>query len=112
MKVEELTAQDKNMEFKPLNIRKEVQDEVVEFFQFKEMGHLFEAGILMLLTFAEAAKNGCKMAYFEKEIDGKRAFYAFDFLSLIEYLKDPNRPEGSTHAVTIKENVEKNPQQN
>lgn len=99
MKVDELTAQDKDMDFKPLNIKKEVQDQVMEHWGFKDPGQMFEAGVLLLQTFTEAAKEGCKMAYFEKEVDGKKAYLIFNYLGLIEYIKDPNRPPGSTHEV-------------
>ena len=101
MKIDELTQNDKNMDFKVLNIKKEVQDEVMEHWKFNDVSQAMEAGILLLQTFATADKEGCKMAYFEKEVEGKRAFYAFNYLGLIEYLKDPNRPEGSTHDVKI-----------
>lgn len=102
MKADELTAQDKNLDFKPLNIKKEVQDEVMEFWKFENAGLMFETGVLLLQTFTQAAKNGCTSAYFEKIMeDGKRGLFAFDYLGLIEYLKDPNRPEGSTHDVQI-----------
>ena len=90
------------MDFKVLNIMKEVQDEVMEFFQFTSGGQMFESGVLILQTFAAAAKQGVTKMYFIKEQDGKKLAFTFDFLKLIEMVKDPNRPEGSIHGVTLK----------
>ncbi len=101
MKIDELTQNDKNMDFKILNIKKEVQDEIMEYWKFDNVGQAFEAGMLILQTFTSAAKQGCKVAYFEKEEDGERGYFAFNYIGLVEYLKDPNRPEGSTHAVQV-----------
>jgi hypothetical protein len=58
MKIDELTQNDKNMDFKVLNIKKEVQDEVMEHWKFNNVGQAMEAGILILQTFATAAKQG------------------------------------------------------
>lgn len=102
MTLDELKQNDKNMDFTVLNIKKEVQDEVMTHWKFNNVGQAMEAGILLLQTFAFADKEGCSMAYFEKEIDGKKAYFTFDYRGLIEYLKDPSRSDGSTHSVSIK----------
>ncbi len=107
MNINELTQNDKNMDFKVLNIQKEVQDEVMSFWGFENPGQMFEAGVLLLQTFAAAAQQGCRKAYFEKEVDGKPALYSFDYIGCIHYLKDPNRPVGSTHKIEVKPNEEK-----
>lgn len=101
MKIDELTQNDKNMDFKVLNVKKEVMDEVMEYWKFDNVSHAMEAGILILQTFATAAKQGCKTAYFEKEENGKKGYYAFNYIGLVEYLKDPTRSEGSTHQVQM-----------
>lgn len=102
MKIDELTQNDKNMDFKPLDIEKEVQDNVMKVYKFQNAGQMFESGVLLLQTLALAMEHGCNKGYFSKMVDGKQVFYEFNFLGLIEYIKDPNRPVGSTHGVRMK----------
>lgn len=85
MKIEDLG---KDTNFKLLNIKQEVVDEVMERWQFKDQTRMFESGVLILHALTLAEKGGAKRILFEGDSkDGKPGFYVFDFVGLIDEIK-------------------------
>ena len=75
------------LDLKRLSIDRDTQDEVMDTFKFSHPGEAMECGMLVLSSFAKAKKQGCDMMYFCRENNGKREYFEFNYLKLIDYIK-------------------------
>ena len=99
MDITELSKDEKLLNFSRLTLAPDVVHGLMDFYKFPDGAKMMEAGVFLLDVFAKAQKDGMRRAYFEKTgEDGKPLFYAFEFVELINSIRDyqGSSPLGST----------------
>jgi hypothetical protein len=102
MNITELSDDEKSLEFSRLSLAPGMVDGVMDFYKFPDGAKMMEAGVFLLDVFAKAQKDGMEMAYFQKKgEDGKTMFYIFDFVGVVNSIRDykGDAPLGGTAIV-------------
>ena len=105
MNIDELTQNDKNMDFRPINFDRDAIDGIMAEFGISDPIKVVELGVLLLHGYVKAKQDGMNMAYFSRpNAEGKSDFFMFDFLKLVETIKQKPKDDSATYSMKVTSN--------